>query len=111
MAGYNYLPFHSHSRWISQSLALVAELGHRIEDRSLLNADVPSYLRRIEAQSRATSDERIAGALQSIFTSLREFDYSENVSPIAVTPPRIYTGNAGIMPLSENCSSFISFDC
>ncbi len=77
---------------------LLSELQYRVQDNSLLNADIPSYTPRIEAAITNVSrlgpgHQVLIQALQSIRESLPTYQNGNTDSDMSATQPtRLYTG-------------------
>ena len=83
---------------------LISELDHRLQDGSILNADVPAYVRRLNASIQnlyrvlphvrnpdRRGDERIMLWLSTLRNYL-EIGTLDDSAFQSYTPPRVYTG-------------------
>ncbi len=80
---------------LSRVSTLLSELQYRVQDNSLLNANILSYTARIEAAiTRLGSGHQVLiQALQSIRESLPTYQNGSTDSDMSATQPtRLYTG-------------------
>ena len=72
--------------------SLLLELLHRIEDNSLLNADISNYISRVEMEmSNLRQESIIIQPLRAVQETLRDLDQNNPVTQ-PVLPLRAHTG-------------------